>query len=47
MLKELLGAVEFAVFLGALGALCVWVSQMPWYRKLSQFLFPDNGNGNN
>ena len=41
VLIEILGALEFAGFLTALGALCVWVSQMPWYRRLSEKLCPE------
>lgn len=42
MVKEIFGALEFAAFLGALGALCVWVSRMPWYRRLSEKLCPED-----
>lgn len=41
MVKEIFGALEFAGFLAALGAACVWISRMPWYRRLSEKLCPE------
>ena len=41
MIREILGALEFVVFLAALGAACVWISRMPWYRRLNAKLFPE------
>jgi hypothetical protein len=41
VLYEILGALEFAGFLAALGAACVWISRMPWYSRLNVKLFPE------
>lgn len=40
VLYEILGALEFAGFLATLGAACVWISRMPWYRRLREKLCP-------
>jgi len=45
VLIEILGALEFAGFFAALGAVCVWVSRMPWYRRLNAKLFPAVSDG--
>jgi len=45
MLREILGALEFTGFLATLGAACIWISRMPWYRRLSEKLCPEVSDG--
>jgi len=41
IIREILGALEFAAFLAAIGMACVWAAQRPWYRRLHAKLFPE------
>ena len=44
MLKEILGALEFAAFLAALGGMCIWMSHLPVVQRLKEKLFPEVSN---
>lgn len=41
MIKEILGALEFAAFLGGLAWVCHIVERLPAYRRLRERLFPE------
>lgn len=41
MIREILGAIEFAAFLAALGGMCVWMSHLPVVQRLKEKLFPE------
>ncbi len=44
VLIEILGALEFAAFLAAIGAACAWATRLPAYQRLHQRLFPEDIN---
>lgn len=40
-MSELLSALDFVLFMLALGVLCEIIARMPWYRRLNAKLFPE------
>lgn len=40
-MRELLSALDFVLFMLALGGLCGIIVKMPWYRRMNARLFPE------